>query len=269
MAVTSSFSVPGNRTKGVVGKEFPHISEEEHRETRRCLEAQPRRASSEIPRGGTMKYMRGMTSWQAQLIMNMEAIDNLLGKYEARQQKTMELAVELADFLINNEYDVLGPLEIGEDVQAPDDDLENFVQIEYRAKTSDSILNKLNRFGEQISEIMDLYGLRLVVKDTAMLDECAKAIKNGLWNEPSTEQMTIRGGKMWFSPFRDYRKRDWEGASPLSAGGYDEAIHVNRKTQNGIVEIQIMTRNLYGRYYGDGDESHKNFKAKQSAFYAK
>lgn len=201
--------------------------------------------------------------------MNIQEIDNLIGKYETRQQKTMELAVELADFLINKEYDVLGPFEISDDVEDFDGDLENFVQIEYRAKTSVSILNKLNRFCEQINEIMDLYGLRLVVKDTEMLEKCAESIKNGLWTSPSRERMKIRGGKMWFSPYRDYRKRDWEGASPLSAGGYDEAIHVNRETEHGIAEIQIMTRNLYQRYYGDGDESHKNFKARQASFYAK
>lgn len=202
--------------------------------------------------------------------MTIQEINNLLGSYDSRQQKTLELAGELKNFLSQNNYEIFGPSQIGENPQVLENKLKNnSTQIEFRAKTSEAILNKLQRFNESLEEMLDLYGLRLVVLDIATLEKVALEIKNNLWANPPEKEMTIRGGKMVFSSFRDYRKRDWEGASPLSAGGYDTAIHINRKTKYGLAEIQIMTAELYKKYYGNGDESHKEFKKRQAEYFKK
>lgn len=200
--------------------------------------------------------------------MTIQDIDNQLGSYDSRQQKTKELAEELKKILSQDGYKIFGPFQIGKNYKILKNKLKNdSAQIEYRAKSSEAILNKLERFGETLSEMLDLFGLRLIVADTNELEKTAEQIQKNLWQGPTKEEMTIRGGKMYFFPFRDYRKHDWEGASPLSAGGYDTAIHINRKTKYGLAEIQIMTAELYKKYYGDGDESHKKFKKRQAEYF--
>jgi hypothetical protein len=196
--------------------------------------------------------------------MNINEIEKKIGKYSDRQRKNLELANELKDFF-SSKCIVYGPFGINEEKNKFVDRLEKgSVLIEFRAKTSEAILDKLNRFGESLSEMLDILGIRLVVFDVSDLEKTADEINSHLWENPSEEDMTIRGGKLLFSSFRDYRKRDWEGASPLTSGGYDEAIHINRKTKHGICEIQIMTKNLYGRYYGNSEEGHAQFKKRQA-----
>jgi hypothetical protein len=201
--------------------------------------------------------------------MNISRIEKKVGTYSDRQRKNLELAGELKDLLSDN-YLTYGPFEINEEKNKADKKLgKESVLIEFRAKTSEAILNKLNRFGEALEEMLDIFGIRLVAYDVFNLEKTADLIKSSLWKKPSDEEMTIRGGKMLFSSFRDYRKRDWEGASPLTSGGYDEAIHINRKTKYGICEIQIMTKNLYSRYYGNSDEGHAQFKKRQAENFIK
>ncbi len=78
--------------------------------------------------------------------------------------------------------------------------------------------------------------------------------------------MTIRNGTLIFLSYRDYRKRDWEGVSPATSSEYLDAIHINRKMQTYIIEIQIMTDELFLKYCTAAlDESHASFKKRQAA----
>lgn len=194
--------------------------------------------------------------------MNDEMINKQVGSLETRNEKTSELATELADFLIQNGYKKVSC--------QPQSTVENHHKqnstptIQYRAKTNESITKKINQFNEPLNEVLDLYGIRLVVSDEQELNKISNLIWQHLWQEPLKKETTIRNGTMYFSPFRDYRKRDWQGVGPATSGGYDTAIHLNRKTKYGIAEIQIMTADLYKRYFDpSSEENHDLFKQRQ------
>lgn len=136
--------------------------------------------------------------------------------------------------------------------------------ITYRAKTDASIANKLSRFGETPNQILDLYGIRVVTPTWPDVERIANTIVQLYGEKPTEKEMTIRNGTLIFPSYRDYRKRDWEGVSPATSSGYLDAIHINRKMQTYIVEIQIMTDELFLKYCTAAlDESHASFKKRQ------
>ena len=199
--------------------------------------------------------------------MTVPQLNNKIGSYKKRQLNTGKLANELKLFLESLNYNVAvaGPFAIKNQQRLTSST--DFC-IEYRAKKSAAIIKKMERFNEDLNEILDIYALRLILPSVDLLDKVSKEIKNGLWKNPTKKEMTIRGGKLSFSSFRDYRKRDWPGVSPLTGQGYDNAIHMNRKTEFCIAEIQIVTRDLYDRYYGDKEEGHKKFKKRQEKYFS-
>lgn len=137
-----------------------------------------------------------------------------------------------------------------------------------RAKADESILEKMSRFGETVAEVHDLYGFRLVAEDFDAVERAAELIVRSFGETPTEKDMTIRGGALVFQAFRNYRKRDWAGVSPATAGGYNDAIHFNRKYQGNIVEFQIVTRPLFEKYCSStAEESHAAFKARQAALH--
>jgi hypothetical protein len=66
---------------------------------------------------------------------------------------------------------------------------------------------------------------------------------------------------MQFAWWRDYRLKNHVGLSPFAARGYDDAIHVNRRAPFGIVEVQVMTADLYRRVHCEPgrEESHEGY----------
>lgn len=197
--------------------------------------------------------------------ITVRQLNNKIGSYKRRQSNTKKLANELKLFLESLNYNAAGPFVIKNQKRLVNNT--DFC-IEYRAKKSVAIIKKMGRFNEGLNEMLDIYGLRLILPSIDLLDKVSKEIKKGLWENPTKKEMTIRKGKLYFSPFRDYRKRDWQGASPLTGQGYNNAIHMNKKTESGIVEIQIMTQELYDRYYGDKEDGHKEFKKRQKKYFS-
>lgn len=179
--------------------------------------------------------------------MTSEQVDQQIGSWEDRQIWTEALAASLNVFLMDQQINA---------------------EILFRAKENQSIVEKLSRFDESLSEVHDLYGLRVVVKDFDCVEHLAAAVIQGFGTTPTDEEMMIRGGTLVFAPFRNYRKRDWIGVSPASSSGYVDAIHMNRKWNNRIVELQILTEDLFKKYcQSDADESHVAFKKRQAELY--
>lgn len=138
------------------------------------------------------------------------------------------------------------------------------VLVQARVKLPDAIVAKMRRFGEPLRVMLDRWGYRVVVSDEAALDEVAD-LCGGLWATPSPAELLLRNGELQFSPRRDYRRRDHAGLSAATTNSYDQAVHLNRKAPFGIVEIQVMTADLYRRVHGDpaGEDSHDTFVARR------
>lgn len=134
------------------------------------------------------------------------------------------------------------------------------VVVSGRLKGTEAIIAKMRRFGEPLRVMLDVWGYRLVVPTEADLDTVAQSCTQ-LWDTPSPDELLLRHGKLQFAPWRDYRKRTHAGLSPATTAGYDQAIHLNRRAPFGIVEIQVMTANLYGRTQLDptSEASHERF----------
>ena len=204
--------------------------------------------------------------------MNNKEIDKKLGSWQDRQDKTILLAKELVLFFRANNFKVFEPINLNESIKnkkvLETIEKENYIAVEYRAKTNKSIIDKLSRYNESLDEILDLFGLRIVVNNTKYLDRVSNIIIKSLWDIPSKEEMIIRNGTMFFAPIRDYRKRDWQGVGPATSGGYNDAVHINKKSKYGIVEIQIMTLDLFKKYFDPkSSENHDKFKSKQMKIY--
>lgn len=196
-------------------------------------------------------------------------VDAQLGLQEDRDHRCELLAFELSAFIDSIGMETVGcwhnDSRKASEYLAVQPLTSNQVIVEYRAKPSVSIASKMTRFNESLREMLDTYGFRVLVVDTNQLELVASQLRIEFWDEPSVAEMTLRDGTLQFSPFRDYRKRDWPGVSPLTAGGYDTAIHLNRKCDGLIVEIQVLTTDLYLRCCAPAsEESHKAFKARQS-----
>lgn len=175
--------------------------------------------------------------------MTSQHIEEAIGPWAARQERAARFAAAVA-----------AALPAG-------------TEVHHRAKTDESILTKRNRFNESLGEMLDLYGVRVIVPTIAELDAAARAIGEAFGAAPTDQQMTIRGGTMLFPAWRDYRKRDWPGASPATDTNYTEGIHLNRCHEGVVAEVQVMTRASYERFFSP--EAVAEFKARQAALYAK
>jgi hypothetical protein len=143
------------------------------------------------------------------------------------------------------------------------------VLLSARLKDAGAIVAKMRRFGEPLRVMLDTWGYRLVVSDLDALDTVANHCTS-LWATPAPDELLLRHGELQFQPWRDYRRRDHAGLSAATTDRYDQAIHLNRKAPFGIVEIQIMTYDLYRRVHCDpaSPDSHDTFVARRQALLA-
>jgi hypothetical protein len=138
------------------------------------------------------------------------------------------------------------------------------VLVSARVKKPEAIIAKMRRFGEPLRVMLDRWGYRVVVTNEttlgAVADSCAE-----LWETPTPAELLLRNGELQFTPRRDYRRRDHAGLSAATTNNYDQAVHLNRKTPFGIVEIQVMTYDLYRRVHCDpaSADSHDAFVARR------
>jgi hypothetical protein len=128
-----------------------------------------------------------------------------------------------------------------------------------RLKTTEAIVGKMRRFGEPLLNMLDIWGYRVIVSDVESLEKLLPVIA-GMWSTPDPEELALRGGTLQFDWLRDYRARSHAGLSDATSLRYDEAVHVNRRTSFGVLEVQVVTVDLYQRaYLGMGEEAHANF----------
>jgi hypothetical protein len=201
--------------------------------------------------------------------MNPLEIDQSIGSEAERHEQARQLAQALAELLSDHGYDVHW-VDQDRPVRTSASSRRSEVFLEYRAKASQSIAEKMARFGEDLREILDIYGIRVVVSDAVELDLVAKLVWEKFLVTPTTEEMTIRGGTMFFAPFRDYRKRDWVGVSPATTNGYVHAIHMNRRGSVGSVEVQVLTAELYASHGNPtSSDSHAMFKERQRSLFGR
>ena len=134
------------------------------------------------------------------------------------------------------------------------------VVITSRLKKTEAIIGKMQRYGESLANMLDVWGYRVIVSDEHHLDRVA-SILGDFWETPSPEELLLRGGTLEFEWFRDYRKRTHTGLSDASSVKYDQAINMNRKADFAICEIQVMTYDLYWRAFvvHNNEESHFKF----------
>ena len=134
-----------------------------------------------------------------------------------------------------------------------------------RLKSSEAILRKMARFGEELCCMLDIWGIRLVVPDIEALDGVATLVQTH-WADVPQRQLMLRGGEMRFAPVRDYRTKVHPGRSSATSLNYDEAVHVNRRAPFGVVEIQVMTHDLFLRAFQDQglEESHQRFAQRRT-----
>jgi len=138
------------------------------------------------------------------------------------------------------------------------------VLLSARVKTPDAIVAKMRRFSEPLRVMLDRWGYRIVVADDTALSEVADTCEH-LWDTPTPNELLLRNGALQFSARRDYRKRDHAGLSAATTNSYDQAVHLNRKPSFGIVEIQVMTFDLYRRVHCDpiSADSHDTYVARR------
>lgn len=142
------------------------------------------------------------------------------------------------------------------------------VLVSGRLKDTKAIVAKMRRFGEPLRVMLDIWGYRVVIATEAALADVATRCAT-LWATPAPQELLLRHGKLQFDWWRDYRRRSHAGLSPATTEGYDQAIHLNRKAPFGIVELQVMTADLYARVHGDpaSDDSHDRFAARRQALF--
>jgi RelA/SpoT family protein len=144
----------------------------------------------------------------------------------------------------------------------------NETAITSRLKETASIIAKMQRFGESLANILDVWGYRVVVHDEFHLEHVTEML-TGLWNIPTKDELLLRHGALQFEWLRDYRKKSHAGLSNATSLRYDYAIHMNRHAPFGICEIQIMTEDLYKRACLDSpqDEAHQQFASRRNQIF--
>jgi hypothetical protein len=142
----------------------------------------------------------------------------------------------------------------------------NTVVVDARLKDAEAVVAKMRRFGEPLRVMLDVWGYRVLVASEDALDAVATCCTR-LWSTPEPSELLLRHGQLQFDPWRDYRRRDHAGLSAATTNHYDQAIHLNRKAPFGIVEIQVLTFDLYRRVHCDptSEDSHDNFVARRQA----
>jgi len=142
------------------------------------------------------------------------------------------------------------------------------VVVSGRLKATNAIVAKMRRFGEPLRVMLDVWGYRVVVAAEGELDDVAARCAE-LWKTPTPHELLLRHGALQFDWWRDYRQRNHAGLSPATTERYDQAIHLNRKAPFGIVEIQLMTRDLYARVHGDptSEDSHDRFVSRRQELF--
>ncbi len=206
--------------------------------------------------------------------MTQEELVKKIGSWEERQTFTEDCVNRLGEFLEALGWQVkiirgIQDLEVTENIpELLNQTDRRSVAIQFRAKSDQSILEKLSRFGEAVSEVHDLYGARIVLQSFEAVVQIALQITAAFGETPTDKEMVLRGGTLSFPAVRNYQKRDWPGVSPASSSKYQDAIHLNRKVQGRIVEFQIVTLPLFKEYCEpNADASHIAFKARQQALY--
>jgi hypothetical protein len=187
------------------------------------------------------------------------AVREYLSEHAALWRSRLDAgSAELSTHLSAAGLQVFGPRATYSDVTA------DSVLIQTRVKTPEAIVAKMRRFGEPLRVILDRWGYRVVVSDETALDEVA-GLCAGVWTTPSPADLLLRNGELQFDARRDYRRRDHAGLSAATTNNYDQAVHLNRKTNFGIVEVQIMTTDLYRRVHGNpaGADSHETYVARR------
>lgn len=144
----------------------------------------------------------------------------------------------------------------------------NEIAITSRLKETAAIIGKMQRFGESLANMLDVWGYRVIVHDEFHLEQVTEMLK-GLWNIPTKDELLLRHGALQFEWLRDYRKKSHVGLSDATSLRYDYAIHMNRCTPFGICEIQIMTEDLYKRACLDSpqDEAHQQFTYRRNQIF--
>jgi len=129
---------------------------------------------------------------------------------------------------------------------------------------------KMNRFGESRDKVSDIFGHRVVVSSMDELEMAVKIFKK-LGDTPSKAEMLLRNGALHFPWLRDYRKKKHAGKSKLTTSDYNEAVHMNRKIDGNICEIQIITQALFNRAFISraGAVSHAQFAKRRSKAFLK
>jgi hypothetical protein len=137
-----------------------------------------------------------------------------------------------------------------------------------RLKDTKAIIDKMRRFGEPLRVMLDIWGFRIVVASETELEAVAMSCAR-LWETPAPSQLLLRHGQLQFDSWRDYRRRSHAGLSPATTAQYDQAIHLNRRAPFGIVEIQVLTLDLYVRVHCDpaSDDSHDRFVARRQELF--
>lgn len=134
------------------------------------------------------------------------------------------------------------------------------IVVQGRLKTPDRIVEKMSRFNEALTTMLDLWGFRIIVSDEDCIDRCVRDVE-ALWMTPTSGDLLLRHGTLAFPPKRDYRQKDHAGLSTATSDRYDEAVHVNRLRSSGICEVQVMTHGLFSRAFvsAGAHEAHRSF----------
>src|SRR5579864_8114428 len=144
----------------------------------------------------------------------------------------------------------------------------NEIIIASRLKETDAIIAKMQRFGESLANMLDVWGYRVVVHDEFHLEHVTEILK-WLWDMPTKDELLLRHGALQFEWLRDYRKKSHVGLSDATSLRYDSAIHMNRRAPFGICEIQIITEDLCKRACLDSsqDEGHQQFAHRRNQIF--
>lgn len=134
------------------------------------------------------------------------------------------------------------------------------VVVSARLKHTDAIVAKMRRFGEPLRLMLDVWGYRVVVETEDALDAVAELCVE-LWETPTPQELFLRSGQLQFDWWRGYRRRSHTGLSATTTMYYDQAVHLSRMAPFGIVEVQVMTYDLYRRVPCDptSEDSHDRF----------
>ena len=163
----------------------------------------------------------------------------------------------IAERLTEHGYEVI-PVETTNPLITQSNLKTSVILLQGRLKEVRAIIGKMRRFGEPLSAMLDIWGYRLITPGG--LDKVARIVA-GMWETPSDAELLLRNGTMQFAWWRDYRLKSHVGLSPFAARGYDDAIHLNRRAPFGIVEVQVMTADLYRRAHCEPgrEENHDGY----------